>query len=489
MNSSFWADEAYISSIALQFNLKGVSLTEMMQGSVYQKLHILIVSFFFNIFGPSDYVARLPSLIFFILGGTAIFLLAKKLSSIYGAVLSTFLYFLSHVNLAYATQAKQAIHLEALLLIELLLITNLMQSKKIFWNIGIHVAIILVSFASTFLHYLGVLLWIPYFIYSIFSFFQAKNSHLRIKRNELLLMGALVLLLLAFTLKNIIYSMFLMAIRPGVPLFFNHSYQVIKLLLYKYGGITIFCFFGYVWTWFTSKKTRIISCVILGYSLTLILLVSFKHYIFNIRYILPLFGILFLYFGIFWAKVGEKFDNKIKIQIPNSKFRITGKAIIPLAILILLYATGYKIVSGPQAYYNPNIDKYGDVQIANYKDFYSELKSRFPQYKELYVINDTFDVEYWYFGRYSNSYFMKFVDKPYKHPAVKNATIYGSLNDFKKEIMMNQQGLLIMEDWQSFLPDDVKEYAKKNLKLEFRVESLKEAPDDPWPLALYSWGF
>ena len=31
-------------------------------------------------------------------------------------------------------------------------------------------------------------------------------------------------------------------------------------------------------------------------------------------------------------------------------------------------------------------------------------------------------------------------------------------------------------------------YAKKNLTLEFRVESLKEARNDPWPLALYSWG-
>ena len=29
---------------------------------------------------------------------------------------------------------------------------------------------------------------------------------------------------------------------------------------------------------------------------------------------------------------------------------------------------------------------------------------------------------------------------------------------------------------------------KKNLKLELRVESLRETPDDPWPLALYSWG-
>ena len=155
--------------------------------------------------------------------------------------------------------------------------------------------------------------------------------------------------------------------------------------------------------------------------------------------------------------------------------------------MILLYVSGYKIVRFPRAYYNPNIDKYGDVQIANYKDFYAELKQRFPNYKNLYVVNDTSDAEDWYFGRYSNAYFMKFTTKPYKHNTA-NAMVYGSLADFKKIMTDHPQGLLIMEDWQSLLPDDVKEYAKKNLKLEFRVESLKEAPDDPWPLALYSWG-
>ena len=82
---------------------------------------------------------------------------------------------------------------------------------------------------------------------------------------------------------------------------------------------------------------------------------------------------------------------------------------------------------------------------------------------------------------------MKFTPKPYKHHTA-NAMIYGSLEDFKKIMKDHPQGLLIMEDWESFLPEDIKQYAKKNLKLEIRVENLKEAPDDPWPLALYSWG-
>ena len=56
--------------------------------------------------------------------------------------------------------------------------------------------------------------------------------------------------------------------------------------------------------------------------------------------------------------------------------------------------------------------------------------------------------------------------------------------------MKNQstKGILIVEDWDSLLPDDIKNYAKKNLKREFRVESLPQAKDDPWPIEIYSWG-
>ena len=264
---------------------------------------------------------------------------------------------------------------------------------------------------------------------------------------------------------------------------FNHLYQLIKLFAYKYTFISICAFFGFIWSF---KKHKEISIALLFYSVVVLFMAGFRAYIFNIRYVLSLFGILFLYFGIFWAKVGEKYRKNFQFSIFN--FQFDGRTIIPIAVIIILYTTGYKIVRWPQAYYNPNIDKYGDVQIANYKDFYGELKKRFPDYKNLYVINDVPDVEYWYFGRYSNAYFLKGTTKPYQHQIVKHITIYGLLSDFKKIIKDHPQGLLIMEDWQSLLPDDIKNYAKNNLKLEFRVESLKEASDDPWPLALYSWG-
>jgi hypothetical protein len=390
------------------------------------------------------------------------FFLARKLSNVYGGILATFLYSFSHLSLAYATQAKPYSALETITL----LVLYLLSEKKI--N---HLLIILLCTISTLLHSIGVLLWVLYFVYFVLTF----------KRGNVLTF--LTLTFVAIVGYIFILPIVLSSIGGEQLLPYNHLYQLVKLFGYKYTFVSICAFFGYVWLF---KKHKTLSIVILVYSVVVLFMAGFRAYIFNIRYALSLFGIIFLYFGIFWAKVGEKYEESFHV-ITFKRLNVPGKAIIPIVVIFVLYITGYKIVRFPQAYYNPNIDKYGDVQIANYKDFYGELKKQFPDYKNLYVINDTFDVEYWYFGRYSNAYFMKSTPKPRKHIVI-NAMIYGSLKDFKKIMKDNPQGLLIMEDWESFLPEDIKQYAKKGLKLEFRVESLKEAPDDPWPLALYSWG-
>lgn len=471
-NYSFWADEGYIAAIALQFFVGKISLFTAwsIPGITYQRLQIVSVSLFFKLFGISEFAARLPSILFFFFGVIVILFLAKKLSNTYGGLVASFLYGLSHLNLAYATQAKPYSAIEFIALSVVFVLTCLKNEKKLNRIFLYHTLLILLLTFATLLHSIGVLLWSMYFALIIITLTRSRIVSIKYVRYAFV----------AFFVTSVgavgyifVWPFFLSLLKGAAILPYNHMYQFVKLFFYKYALITACALCGYSWIF---KKHKALSIIVFAYACLVFFMANFRIYIFNIRYVLSLFGILFLYFGIFWAKVGERYQ-----------FKIGGKAIIPLTVIVLLYATGYKIVRWPQAYYNPNIDKYGDVQIANYKDFYGELKQKFPDYKNMYVVNDTFDVEYWYFGRYSNAYFMKFTEKPYKHHTA-DAMIYGTLADFKKIMEQQPQGLLIVEDWQSFLPDDIKEYAKKNLKLEFRVESLKEAPDDPWPLALYSWG-
>lgn len=453
MNYSFWADEAYIAGIAQLLLLGKITLLRAFDLLPYQRLYILLITLFFKIFGANEFVARLPSLLFFLVGSIAIFFLAKKLSNVFGAILSSFLYGFSHLNLAYATQVKPYAALESITLIVILLICVMeeMSPRK---RIVAHISIITLIIIATFLHTLGVLLWILYLVTLV-------------RKVKFSFVTVLALVTVFIALPFIIPRLFL----------YNNFYQVAKLFIYKYTFILIPALFGFVEFW---KKNKRVGSALLTYSCLVLFLATFQQYIFNIRYVLSLFGIMFVFFGTFWATLGERI-------YPQRKW------LIPLIIIAALYCTSYKIVRSPQNYYNPNIDKYGDIQIANYKELFQFLKKQ-PNLSRSALLSDLADPQLWYLPEH-------FPDATFVKPSWNNIgygkqventvtgkPVYTTLGQFKATVKQNKSGYIIVEDWQSFLPDDIKAYVKKNFKLQFRVESLAEAPNDPWPLALYSWG-
>jgi len=477
-NYSFWADEAFVSGIAAQLVMGKMTILHAFETLPYQKLYIVVLAFFFKMFGISEFVARLPSILAFLLGIVVIFLLSKKLSNVYGGVLSAFLYGFSHLNLAYATQAKPYSLIETILLCVVLIALQLKGEKNIRRLMQYHISIILHICIAMFLHTIGVLLWIVYFVFIASSLKKFKIPPFK-RINPLIIIFSLFAIFLIFI---VVLPYFSIRLFP-----YNNSYQVIKLFSYKYSLIGACAVLGSVWSF---KRNKVLSTALLLYSCILLILATFQQYIFNIRYVLTFFGILFMYFGIFWAKVGERYDNNLKFKIFN--FKLSGKALIPIVVLILIYISGYKIVRWPQAYYNPNIDKYGDVQIANYKVLFRYLSGKLST--STVVFSDIADVDFWYSPNHMTD--ATFVKESWNNIGYGNIgknpmngkPVYTTLDQFKTELKKYPKGYMIVEDWQSFLPDEIKEYVKKNLHLEYRVESLKEAPDDPWPLALYSWG-
>lgn len=467
LNYSFWADEAFISAVAARLIRDQISFFDAIQipGVSYQKFHMLSVALSFKLFGISELAGRLPSILAFVIGAVLIFLLARKLSNIYGALISAYLCIFSHLNLAYATQAKPYAAIETLTLGVMLLILYLEKEKKRNRIIAFNLGIIFLCTVATFFHFIGFLLWIFYFAY-----IGSALRKIRFNKKGVMALMLPTVLLIILSVQFIVPTVIVL-IKTRQILSFNHLYQVVRLFGYQYFFITLVALFGFK---FSFSKHKVFSIYVLIWGASLFILASFQHYIFNIRYVLPSFGILFLYFGVFWGEIAKTYFKR-------------KEWIVPLVVILVFYISGYKIVRRPQAYYSPNIDKYGDVQVANYKDFYSILKKRYPEFKTIAVFNDTIDAEEWYFGRSSTAYFRKFIAQP-KKASVAHVMIYGSLEDFKKEMRKYPKGLVIMEDWESFFPEDIKQYVKHNLKLEYRVEGLKEAPDDPWPLALYSWG-
>ena len=224
---------------------------------------------------------------------------------------------------------------------------------------------------------------------------------------------------------------------------------------------------------FTIKNKKVVygilvSLIVLIYSWCF---VSYSH---NIRYVVPIFGVLITFFGVFWANVGEIIFKK--------------PALICLSVAILVYAGGYKIVRKPAAYYTPNADFTSDIQNADFKTFFQKSYQLFPDFDNLPVFVGPFDTLKWYTDKNPTALFSINTPKSV-YVAIDDSWQYGSLVDFIAQQARYPKGLVVINDWQSFMPDDIKDYVKNNMKLELRVESMAVSPDEKWPLELYSWGF
>ena len=458
-NHSFWADEAFIAGIAKQFVQGKTGFLQTIANPYYEWLHTLTIALFLKFFGFSELAARLPAVIFGTTGIIFAYLIAYQFSNFGGGILAAFLYAFSQLNLANSTQAKPYTTIQTLLLIVIYLLG---QEKKIKGKFLFHASIISLLTIATLFHLIAILFWLIYFVYLLY---QKKKG----RGYLILIISVLGLVALPLGGWHLIWGFF-QPYQGRFIILFNNTTYLRALLWQNYSFFFLPAIFGLA-TAYKKNKALIIGIII--WISTLLFMWDFRSYSHNIRYLVPLFGIIFVFFSVFWAEAGKK--------IFHDRW-----GIVPLIVILLIFLGGNKIVRKPAHYYNPNADLYGDVQIANYKQMYTQLKQKFPNYKKMAIFNDLIDTEYWYMGRYANAYFTKFVKKPYPH-GINKVMIYGSLADFKKEVKKYKHGLIIVEDWQSFLPNDIKNYVKKNLQLVIKVNGLPQAQGDNWPLEVYRY--
>ncbi len=453
-NHSFWADEGYIASFARDIVTGKTTIFQGIQKVWYQPLQILITALFLKLFGISEFAVRLPSIIFGSIGIVCAYLLAQRLSNSWGGFLAAFLYSFSQLNLANATQSKPYTAMTAMFLLILYLCIKPRRPST-------HLIIIVLSVLTTFIHISGILMWIPYLILLLFQYQK------QIKK---IIQKPVVLIVISLTL---LFCFYLFGIRGP----YNNTMYLKNLILKQYGPFFVCFVLSLFFLW---KKYKPLISGLIVYTLLLLFLWNFRQYSPNIRYLVPFLGIIFVFFGVFWAKVGEHIKN---IQYPISNFQ----GLIPIIILLLLGVSQYKIVLRPVNYYTPNADFYGDVQIADYKTMYNFIKQKFPQYKNIAIFNSSADAQRWYLDKLPDAYFVRNSANYYIY-TFDNHSVYNNLKEFLREKSKYPKGLLIVEDWESFLPEDIKDYAKKNMRRKFRVESILQAQNDPWPLAVYSWG-
>lgn len=453
-NQSFWADEGFVGLVSKRIVMGKQSFIAGINLVGYQRLQVISNVVSFKIFGISEWSARLMSVVWGSVGIIFAYLLAKKLSNKWGGLLSAFIYAIFQLNLAYATQAKPYAAIETIFLIVLYLTTLLAENSK---KIHLHILIITFSTFATLYNYIGAITFIPYlFIVIPFVYKNLKLS------KKYLLLAVPIFLFLIWWLR--IYQFIPTLINPK----YNWITLVRELFWRQYGLYTLPALFGFFMIKDKRSKVGIGSAI-----LALLYAWTFVAYSHNIRYLMPIFGLIVVLFGVFWSEVGNLIFKK--------------PTLICLLVALLVYSGGYKVVRKPAAYYTPNADFTSDVQNADYKTFFQKIHQLFPDFDHLPVFVGPFDTLSWYTDRNPTALFSINTPKPVYVDVVQSWQ-YGTLAEFKNEQTKYSKGLVVVNDWQSFMPDDIKDYVKKNMKLELRVESMTVSPYDKWPLELYSWG-
>ena len=457
---SFWSDEAYISGISKDIFAGKVSFIDGLMGLRYQLFQVLTLLGSFQLFGVTEWAARLPGVIWGTLGILGTFLVTKKYSNHWGGILAAFLSAFLQINLANSTQAKPYTAIQTLFLFTIFG-CNLISEKNKSKNTWIyHTLILFGAVMAALYHTLGIICLVYYLVYQLPSLYRLSS-----RIPKIFLYPAIVIVALGvfyFLQIDIIISLFFR------PLLNNFTYFR-ELLWRQYGFLTLPSLFGLLLI--QDRKARIG----LGLSLLPILFMwIFLQESKNIRYLLPLFALIPVGFGIFWARVGESLYK--------------NSALVCISIMILIFAGGYKIVRKPAVYYSPNADFFADVQNADYKSFYAQIYEKYPDFDSIPYFTNGFDHGSWYTSHIPSAIFIKINTPPVQHDYYPTM-MYPNLNYFLSEQKKFPRGLVIVDDWQSLMPDDIKDYIKKNLKLELRVESMPVSPEEKWPLELYSWGF
>lgn len=461
-NHSFWTDESNVALYSRQILETGRANLPVTGYSTgwYQVGYQYSLALLFSIFGISEFAARLLSLI----AGSGVlvisYLLVKRVT---GSVLWGIISIIGQgwwaINLAYSTQTRPYMILQLCVLSLCLLSLKFVKDKN--WIFSLY--ILLLVFIATLFHSTGLFLSILYLIYVV-EFLSHKIKF--ISNWRWLIFG---IVNIGFGLALIFGLRYL-----GLTGEFNNLVYLKYIVRHHLWFLVIPFGFG---SWSLLKNYRVIGVGILSYSFWVFIVWLFFSYSYNIRYLIPLIGLIVVVSFIGLAEIYKL--SKIFLPI---RIGLVG---------LILITFGSQLVWWPKSYYSPNVWLYGDVQNADYKSAYGWMVNKYGQELNGWAIFDSWnDRTLWYLRRPPDAMFVvsSLVPDGQKYDVTSGAYFYTTLEQFKAEQSKYPQGLVLVEEWQSTMPEEIKQYIRQSLKLEYTVNGLTTDQIDQWPLAIYSWG-
>lgn len=481
-NHPFWVDEFSTASQAQLYLKYGINVlfNPQINFEYNNYSYHLLAAVFFNLFGQSEFVARLPSIL---IGSTIpilLFLLGKsvfnKTTAVSASLLTTFSYF----EIVWSRQARGYILLQAVVLLSLLIYIRILEEKqKKNYLLGLFFSLLILGILTHFLFYILLIAFALH--YALLHRISVLNQLVKVKFYiSITIIGALLFKLRIFHILIATYSTGLI---KANNVWYYHSF-----LWREYGLIAFLAVVGIAITLFKKKKTTVILA---SYMTLHLLFISFFISPYVTRYTLPVFPLLLLFAGY-----------------ALTQFTLRSRIVFPIILTLFITLNGDKFAVKPKQFYSVNHD-FREIAVINYDEVYDIITKKGKLEEQRTAIIDTWhDRLFWYVGDdYPGSFWFHWIDAPgltnglvrradfiYSKngdkimPKQKNLKFIGELSDLEKAVAKYPKGFIFIDD--ASLPKDVIDYAEKNFKKEIYLDHypLDDNPYSIWPATLYSWG-
>jgi 4-amino-4-deoxy-L-arabinose transferase-like glycosyltransferase len=491
-NFSYWTDEDHVAIFARAILERGrpVLSTGYTTGS-FQSLWYWITAIFMGLTKTSEFGSRLPSVFFGVLTIYLVFLTGKKLlSRKVGLVASLFTTFLT-IEILWSRQARPYQALQFFYLLEtiffLTILERIEKKRNCVWALGGLIASI--GFSSL-IHWFGLLPLVVFVFYLVLIRGDITNRMVVFVTKGFRKVPVLSSVVLFVGLSSTFFVLWKLGFFVALKLFifpafgkigfYNHFSYYHSFLWRQYGLLTFLALLGIISLIFRHYQKGWLPVVFISLCLGYI---TFRLRVPFSRYLYPVFP----FYIILSAEGLIIIAEAVGQSLPHPTIFVKKWLYLFLAIFIV--ANGYKFTLKPKAFYSLNTDMQ-EIPEVDFKGMYSRILEMTKNRGEWVLVNTWADHATWYLGENRPDYWLRDPRVMYGEDSdlLSGAKLIGSFQELEEIIKTKKKGLIILESWEPFVPEGVREYIKQNLKKEFEVDRIYPLQPRYWPVEVYSWG-
>ena len=487
-NPPFWVDEFASANQAKLFLEQGLSAffnPNMVLEHYNITTHFLIATSY-KIFGVNEFAARFPLVIVGSMVPLVVFFLTRHLTSLPTAISAGLLTTFSYFEITWSRQARGYIILQFLVLLSFFLYLKLISLNKI--TPPMLFSFLVIIFLGIITHPLYYLFLVSIFIHFLFTSYK---SLLYLLSKSWFYFLLLVLIFTVFKIGFIAALLRMLSLKMFLT---NNFWYYHSFLWRDYGLLTFLAIIGFLILFFQKNKTTLSLFIYIAVHLVFVTFI-FKPYV--SRYLLPIFPFFLM---------GTSYALWYVFQYLPHRYDRT-KVAIPIILTLFIIFNGHKFVNKPKKYYSLNHD-FREIANVDYHQFYFLIRKEVEKgNNQIVVIETWWDRARWYLGEdFKNIIAFRWLDEGGYVNGLPKMILYsvrsdgekilkgGSLRlvlekkDLQLYLKKYPKGFLFIDD--SSLPQDVQEYAQKNLKRQLYLDHypLDDNPYSIWPATLYSWG-